>query len=128
MLSLPLTLHPHTTALICWAEHLLDGVIELAPFPFRADDYAQNRVGMSGAATANEERPQGLVKVHKLPVFNERGGGGGAKALGDDLAFTVSRRRFAISPFSLPPEEGDTEAQRGAESEGGMPAKERMEF
>lgn len=113
------------------AEHLLDGVFELAPFPFRPDDYAQNRSSTSGAATANEEKPQGLVKVHKLPVFHERGGsGGGLKNLGDDLAFIVSRRRFAIRPFSLPPEDGDTEAQMKADGgEGnGMPAKAKMEF
>ncbi|KAL9089318.1 MAG: hypothetical protein Q9159_002619 [Coniocarpon cinnabarinum] len=127
--SLPLTLHPRSTALTCWCEQLLDGIIELAPFPFRPDDYAQNRLSTSGAVTANEERPQGMVKLHKLPVFHERGGGGGIKGLGDDLAFTVSRRRFWIGAFSLPPEEGDKEAQKNAESGGtGMPAKEKIEF
>ena len=51
-----------------------------------------------------------------------------AKALGDDLAFTVSRRRIAIRPFFLPPAEGDTEAQRDAQAQNGKIAKERMEF
>ena len=113
--SLPLTLHPRASALTRWSEHLLDGVVELAPFPFRPDDYVSNRTSTPGAATAAEERPQGMVKVHKLPVFHERGGGGGVKGLGEDMAFTVSRRRFAIGRFSLPPEEGDQEAQREKE-------------
>ena len=39
------------------------------------------------------------------------GGGGGVAGVGDDLAFTMSRRKFVIKPFSLPPVEGDTEAQ-----------------
>ena len=46
------------------------------------------------------------------------------KALKDDLAFIVSRRRFAIEAFSLPPEDGDTEAQIG---ESGKSTK-NMEF
>lgn len=68
----------------------------------------------SGSATAQEETPQGMVKMHRLPVFSEKGGGG---TLGDDLVFTVSRRKFVIKPFNLPPVEGDAEAQRG-EGEG----------
>jgi len=42
--------------------------------------------------------------------------------MGEDLAFTVSRRKFAIKPFSLPPMEGDQEAQaqkEGAEKPAG---------
>ena len=62
-----------------------------------------------------EEKPQGMVKVHKLPIRSEKGGGGGG---GDDLAFSLSQKRFVIRPYSLPPIEGDTEAQKG-EAEGG---------
>jgi elongator complex protein 4 len=56
-----------------------------------------------------------MAKIHRVPVFHERGGGGGAGSVGvgDDLAFTVTRKRFVIKPFSLPPVEGDTEAQAG---------------
>lgn len=68
----------------------------------------------SGSATSQEESPQGMVKMHRLPVFSEKGGGG---TLGDDLVFIVSRRKFVIKPFNLPPVEGDSEAQRG-EGEG----------
>jgi elongator complex protein 4 len=71
-------------------------------------------VATSGVATAQEDQPQGMVKIHSLPIFHEKGGGGGAlSGLGEDLAFTVSRRKFVIKAFSLPPVEGDTDAQQG---------------
>jgi len=76
------------------------------------------------AAKPNEEQPQGMVKVHKVPIDTERGegGAGAGNSMGEDLAFTVSRRKFAIKPFSLPPMEGDQEAQaqkEGAEKPAG---------
>jgi elongator complex protein 4 len=116
MLTLPLSLHPRTTGLVCWIEHLCDGVLELAPFP-HSIDVEPPRSGKT------EEKPQGMVKVHRLPVLSEKGGGGGG---GDDLAFSLSRKRFVIKPYSLPPVEGDHEAQRG-ESEGGK-MKVDLEF
>lgn len=63
-----------------------------------------------------------MLKLHKLPVTTERGGGGGGSGVGDDLAFTLSRRKFVIKPFSLPPMEGDQEAQQG-QAEGGALGK-----
>ena len=112
IISLPLMLYPRSTGLVCWMELLSDGVIELVPFPHTIDTGPS--LTTSGAATAEEEKPQGMVKIHRLPIFHERGGGGpGGAGIGDDLAFTVSRRRFVIKPFSLPPVEGDTEAQKG---------------
>ncbi|KAI9852347.1 MAG: hypothetical protein M1830_006801, partial [Pleopsidium flavum] len=119
MLTLPLSLYPRCTGLVRWIELLSDGVLELAPFPHSSD--LGPSAGTSGAATGQEEHPQGMLKLHRLPVFHERGGGGSGGSssggVGDDLAFTVSRRKFVIKPFSLPPVEGDTEAQKG-EAEG----------
>jgi len=131
MTSIPLELYPRATGLVRWLELLNDGVIELTPFP-HAFDEGPGSLSTSGAATSHEEQPQGMVKVHKLPVFHERGGGsGGLKSMGDDLAFTVSRRKFTIRPFSLPPAEGDTEAQTG-NAEGAQSSqkltKEQIEF
>lgn len=112
MISLPLTLYPRSTGLVRWMEILSDGVLELAPFPHSTETGPS--ITTSGAATAQEEKPQGMVKVHCLPVFHESGRGGGAGAgAGDDLAFTVTRKHFTIKPFSLPPVEGDTDAQSG---------------
>ena len=68
------------------------------------------------STSAKEEQPQGMVKVHKLPLVSERGegGAGAGNSIGEDLAFTLSRRKFLVAPFSLPPVEGDQEAQEGA--------------
>jgi len=110
ILTLPLALHPRTTGLVCWIEQLCDGVLELAPFPHSIDVEPP-----SSGAGKSEEKSQGMVKVHKLPVLSEKGGGGGG---GDDLAFSLSRKRFVIKPYCLPPVEGIGEAQRG-EAEGG---------
>lgn len=106
-------------------ELLSDGVLELAPFPYSIN--AGPSTTTSGAATAQEEKPQGMLRVHRLPVFHEKGGGGGGGGgVGDDLAFTVSRRKFVIKPFSLPPVEGDTEGQNGEAN--GKPTKIDIEF
>ncbi|OJD16784.1 hypothetical protein AJ78_03074 [Emergomyces pasteurianus Ep9510] len=122
MITLPLSLYPRNSGLTRWIELLSDGVIELAPFPHLSDASPSTT---SGAATAQEEPPQGLLKIHRLPVLHERGGGGDS-SLGDDWAFTLSRRKFAIKPFNLPPVEGDNEAQQGGTS--GGTKKEDLEF
>ncbi|KAL5355957.1 Elongator complex protein 4 [Aspergillus floccosus] len=121
MITIPLSLFPRTSGLVRWMEILSDGVIELCPFPHSADALAT-----SGAATAHEEPPQGMLKTHRLPVLHERGGGSDQN-VGQDWAFTLSRRKFEIKPFSLPPAEGDKEAQDGGQS-GGMPKKADLEF
>ncbi|KAF9894690.1 hypothetical protein FE257_006580 [Aspergillus nanangensis] len=121
MITVPLSLFPRSSGLVRWMEILSDGVIELCPFPHSAD-----AVASSGAATANEEPPQGMLKTHRLPVLHERGGGSDQN-VGQDWAFTLSRRKFEIKPFSLPPAEGDTDAQDGAAS-AGMPKKADLEF
>lgn len=116
MLTLPLSLHTRHSALIRVAETLSDGVLELTPFPHLMDASSNNLAESGGARSGVDEQPQGMFKVHKLPVVSERGGG---VREGDDLAFTVSRRRFVIKPFSLPPVEGDTEAQEQRAQTGG---------
>jgi elongator complex protein 4 len=121
MITMPLSLYPRSSGLVRWIELLSDGVIELCPFPHSADAMAT-----SGAATSQEEPPQGMLKTHRLPVLHERGGGSDQN-VGEDWAFILSRRRFEIKPFSLPPAEGDTEAQ-DASAPGGKPKKSDLEF
>ncbi|PGH19564.1 hypothetical protein AJ80_03900 [Polytolypa hystricis UAMH7299] len=122
MITLPLSLYPRSSGLTRWIELLSDGVLELAPFPHLSD---ASPTATSGAATTQEEPPQGMLKVHRLPVLHERGGGGDNN-VGEDWAFTLSRRKFTIKPFSLPPLEGDHEAQQGNTSAG--PSKADLEF
>jgi elongator complex protein 4 len=54
-----------------------------------------------------------MLKVHRLPILHEKGGGVfELDGLEGDLAFTLSRRKgLVIKPFSLPPVDGDTEMQ-----------------
>lgn len=114
MLSLPTTLYPRTSGLIRWAELLSDGVFELVPFPHSALASAGGGASnptTSAGATAAEEPPQGMLRIHRLPIYHDRGGGGGDEYLAEDWAFTLSRRHFTIVPFNLPPVEGDNEAQ-----------------
>jgi elongator complex protein 4 len=127
MLTLPLTLHPRSTGLTRWMELLSDGVLELAPFP----STALAAKPAPNASTLQEEPPQGMLKIHRLPIFHEKGGGGGeASGFGDDLAFTLNRRKgLVIKPYSLPPVEGDSEAQQGViEHEHGKATKVDIEF
>ncbi|OJJ50854.1 hypothetical protein ASPZODRAFT_148254 [Penicilliopsis zonata CBS 506.65] len=121
MITLPLSLFPRSSGLVRWMELIADGVIELCPFPHSSDALAT-----SGAATAQEEPPQGMLKTHRLPVLHERGGGSD-KNVGQDWAFILSRRKFEIKPFSLPPAEGDKEGQEGSQTSG-MPKKADLEF
>ena len=93
-----------------WIEHLADGILELVPFPHSTGVDVAPAPGKGGGGGGEIEKPQGMAKVHKLPLVTEKGGGGGG---GDELAFELSRRRFVIRKFSLPPVEGDQEAQRG---------------
>ena len=121
MVTLPLELYPRHTALIRWAETLCDGVLELTPFP-----HLMEASNAANDAKGNEEQPQGMLHVHKLPIITERGEGGAGvgNSIGEDLAFTVSRRKFVIQPYSLPPVEGDQEAQ----SEAGKVTAKDVEF
>ncbi|KAK5746007.1 Elongator subunit elp4 [Elasticomyces elasticus] len=114
IITLPLELFPRNLGLVRWAELLCDGVLELTPFPHLMD--ASNSGPDSSGTKGTEEQPQGMLRVHKLPIDTERGegGAGAGSSMGADLAFTVSRRKFLIKPFSLPPVEGDQDAQKDA--------------
>jgi elongator complex protein 4 len=124
VLTLPLELFPRASGLVRWAEILSDGIIELTPFPHLMDAYEEH--ARSDTAKEGEEQPQGLARIHKLPLIAERGegGAGAGNSMGEDLAFVVSRRKFVLKPFSLPPIEGDQDAQK----EGGKLTGKDIEF
>jgi elongator complex protein 4 len=125
MITLPLFLFPRNSGLVRWMELLSDGVIELTPFPHSSDQESATPKPPAGESGSNEEPPQGLLSIHRLPIFHERGGS--SSAVGEDWAFTLSRRKFTIKPYSLPPVEGDTEAQQTGPA-GQQPKKSDMEF
>lgn len=107
MASLPLSLYSRSAGIVRWMELLSDGVVELSPFPHSSDV----EVAAKPESGTAEEAPQGLLRIHRLPILHERGSG--TVSAGDDWAFSLSRRKFSIQPFSLPPVEGDIEAQQG---------------
>lgn len=119
-MSLPLELYPRDSALVRWVEILSDGVVELTPLP-----QLQQQKGV------DQQAPQGLVKVWKLPVLGEKGGGVGALGTGEDLAFTVTRKRFEIQAHCLPPMDDDGSAgggREGTEKGEGRATKVDIEF
>jgi len=127
-ITLPLTLHPRETGLTRWAEILSDGVIELAPFQTHV---SSPPAATTGSVTVQEEALQGMLKVHRLPILHEKGGGGSeSSGFGDDLAFTLNRRKgLVIKPFSLPPVDGDIDAQHaGIKGDDGSVSRLDIEF
>lgn len=112
MISLPLSLYPRSSGVVRWMELLSDGVFELSPFPHSADADAPVSRGPPGTT---EDPPQGLLQVHRLPMLHDRGSG--TVPAENDWTFTLSRRKFTIKPFNLPPIEGDTEAQHASGTE-----------
>jgi elongator complex protein 4 len=126
--SLPLPLSPRGTGLTRWIELLHDGVIELSPFPHSTDTlFAASSQASKAAAAVGEEPPQGLLKVHKLGVFTDRASGVRSEDGGDDWAFTLSRRKFAIQAWRLGPVDGDPgqEADEGGTHSHGNEAGKR---
>ena len=94
----------------------MDGVLELAPFLSSVIVEPPLQTGSSSSRTSKaDEKPQGMVKIHKLPALTEKGRGSGA---GNDLAFSLGKRRFVIAPYHLPPEKGDESAQTGEGPDG----------
>ena len=126
MVSLPLSLFPRISGLVRWMELLSDGVIELAPFPHSYGHDPPLNNPSSTEAEAEEQPPQGLLKFHRLPVFHATGVGTNAET--EDWAFSLSRRKLVIKPYSLPPIDGDTQAQQGSGAESSQPKAEELEF
>ncbi|KAI2640688.1 PAXNEB-domain-containing protein [Hypomontagnella submonticulosa] len=122
MITLPLSLYPRTTGLTRWMELLCDGVFELISLQSSA---VHAPPPSSKSDSKSEEQTQGLVKVHSLPIFHEKGGGSSeGYAAHGDLSFSLSRSKgFVIKPFYLPPVGEDEEEKKKRES-----GKGSMEF
>ena len=131
LISLPRSLHPRSAGLTRFIEILHDGVLELSPFPHSSIPLLQPT---NSSTTSPEDRdpPQGLLRIHKLPILHERGSGNAGYE--EDWTFTLSRRTLTVKPFNLPPVEGDREAQEEASvgasgtGEGAKGKKSDVEF
>ncbi|RYP74816.1 hypothetical protein DL771_002737 [Monosporascus sp. 5C6A] len=125
LITLPLTLFPRSTGLTRWMEILSDGVLELVPLQSNSVHAPPPTSSKSDSKSSSEEQVQGLLKVHTLPVFDEKGGGSSeAHAAREDQSFSLSRSRgLVIKPFSLPPVLGNEPERKTAE-----PEKASMEF
>jgi elongator complex protein 4 len=103
LITLPVTLFPRSNGVTRWMELLSDGVLEMIPLP--------PRLGAAPPAPHSEskvqEQSQGILRVHSLPVFHEKGGGGAENHhFREDLSFHLSGTKgLVIQPYVLPPME-----------------------
>ncbi|KAK8867756.1 Elongator complex protein 4 [Apiospora arundinis] len=121
IVTLPLTLYPRTSGFVRWMELLSDGVIELVPLQLNA---VHAPPPGAKSDSKSDEQMQGLLRVHSLPVYHEKGGGSSDGHARDDLSFSLSRSRgLIVKPFSLPPADGDEPEKKPADA-----TKPNMEF
>lgn len=93
--SFSTSLYPRSTGFSRWMELLCDGVLELVPLP--------RQVHIQPHAKA-EDTVQGMLKVHNLPVYHERGGGLEGHSSRENLSFRLSSSSgLQFRPYSLPP-------------------------
>ena len=121
LITLPTTLFPRSSGVVRWMELLCDGVLELIPLP------ANPAAAMpSSGSKATEQQPQGFLRVHSLPVYHERGGGGGETGFfGENMSFSLSASKgLLIKPYSLPPLLEDDDKDKAPASA----SKESLEF
>lgn len=119
MTTLPVSLYPRAAGLTRWIELLNDGVLELVPLQQRPHLEKDPK---------KEDKAQGLLKVHSLPIFHEKGGGVDESWRREDLSFKLSASSgLIITPYSLPPIE-DEDPQPSAEKKKQEEAKKSLEF
>jgi len=109
VITLPTSLFPRNAGLVRWMELLCDGVVELIPLPA-----TPGAAPPSVSDKKSSDQPQGLLKVHSLPVYHEKGGGGAeTSAFHETLSFSLSASRgLNIKPYSLPPMEDEPQKER----------------
>lgn len=122
LIALPTSLFPRSSGLTRWMELLCDGVIELVPLPANSPALASPSADKSDSKSADQS--QGVLKVHSLPIYHEKGGGGAeGNYFRENLTFSLSASKgLVIKPFSLPPlgEEGQKEKSPASTVKDGM--------
>lgn len=99
MITFPISIFPRSSGLTRWIEHLCDGVMEITPI--------RGPITTRKPDEQKEDQMQGLFKVHTLPIFHERGGGGSeGNSAREILSFTLSASKgLFVKPYALPPME-----------------------
>lgn len=120
VVTLPVTLYPRSNGLTRWMELLFDGVLELVPLQH------QSQMALE---PGKEDKSQGLIRAHSLPVFHEKGGGLEGSWVREDLSFKLSASSgLVITPYSLPPVGEEEEEAKKAAGKAGEGKKEALEF
>jgi elongator complex protein 4 len=97
VLTLPISLYPRASGFTRWLETMSDSVFELQVL----------------ATAARHDNAQGLVHIHTLPVYHERGGGSQTSSSHANLSFKLSGPGgLLIERFSLPPVDGEDGANK----------------
>ncbi|KOS20696.1 Elongator complex protein 4 [Escovopsis weberi] len=95
LVSIPVALYPRSTGLTRRIELLFDGVIEMIPLQHRLH---------ADPSSKDKHMEQGLLRIHSLPIFHEKGGGLEGSWVKEDMSFKLSASSgLVITPFSLPP-------------------------
>ncbi|KAK3318575.1 Elongator complex protein 4 [Apodospora peruviana] len=126
LITLPTSLFPRSSGLVRWMELLCDGVVELIPLPATP---AAATPSSSDKKYGRTESPQGFLRVHSLPIYHEKGGGGAESGhFRENLSFSLSASKgLLIKPYSLPPMEEDEEPKEKSSGTTDK-AKDGLEF
>ncbi|KAF6813289.1 paxneb protein [Colletotrichum plurivorum] len=93
--SFSTSLYPRSTGFAKWMELLCDGVLELVPMHRQVHIQPQVK---------SEDMVQGMLRVHNLPIYHERGGGLEGHSSRENLSFRLSSSDgLVFKPYSLPP-------------------------
>lgn len=122
MVTMSISLYPRAAGVTRWAELLSDGVLELVPLH-------QQKQHQLGSDPTNDEKAQGLLRVHCLPIFHEKGGGLEGGWLREDMSFRLSSSRgLVITPFSLPPVGDEESSAKPVIKDGKAKPRETLDF
>lgn len=114
IITFPVTLFPRSNGVTRWVELLSDGVLEMVPLPPKLGAAPPS----SGSTSKAQEQSQGILKVHSLPVFHEKGGGGAENNhFRENLSFHLSSTKgLVIQPYVLPPMEDEDQKEKSPAS------------
>lgn len=114
LITLPVSLFPRGNGMTRWIELLSDGVLEMIPLPPKLGATPPS----SNGASKIQDQSQGILRVHSLPVFHEKGGGGAENNhFREDLSFHMSSSKgLVIQPYVLPPLEEEDHKEKSPAS------------